>query len=118
MLQLLPESSGNLVAFKAIGKISDEDFKNILPTFEAVLAGDSGISLLADLEHFEGWEWQAAYDKTAFGIKHWGDIKKIAIVGDGQLEGLSAKVADRIMQADVRQFSLEDRAAALEWAGN
>lgn len=115
MLQLLPETSGNVVAFKAIGKISDEDFQNILPTFEAAMTDGSGLKLLADLEHFDGWEWQAAYDKTAFGIKHWGDIQKIAILGETQWEVLSAKIADRVMQAEVRQFPLTDRDAAVTW---
>ena len=33
---------------------------------------------------FSGWEWRAAYDDAAFGIKHWNDIERVALIGDAR----------------------------------
>ena len=64
---------------------------------------------------FSGWEWRAAYDDAAFGIKHWNDIERVALIGDARWQALAAKITDRLMHADVRQFPVAERDAAWGW---
>jgi hypothetical protein len=115
MFQILPESAGPLVCIKVTGKLTDPDYERFIPAMEAVIAAHGKIRLYADLEDFEGWEWHAAWDDFAFGIKHWNDIERMALVGTKRWEDLAAKIADRLMPAEVRFFPVDDKAAALAW---
>ena len=115
MFVSLPESSGNLACFKAVGKLTVEDYQSMMDQFHAILDRHGSLRLFADLEEFDGWEWQAAWDKVAFGIKHWDQIEQIAVVGTKRWESLSATVADKVMAAEVRFFPIDKRGQALEW---
>ena len=115
MLMLLPESAGDLVCLKGLGKLTDEDLKDMMPRLEAVIAAHSRLRLLADLTEFDGWDWRAAWDDVAFGIKHWDKVTKIALIGDPSWENLVAKIADKFSPVDVRSFSTVEAGNALDW---
>jgi len=115
MFVSLPESNGNLVCFKAVGKLTAEDYQSMMEQFHTILDIHGSLRLYADLEEFDGWEWQAAWDKVAFGIKHWDQIEQIAVVGTKRWESLSAAAADKIMNAEVRFFPVDKRGQALDW---
>jgi len=115
MLILLPESASDLVCLKAAGKLTDEDCKGMTPRLEAVIAEHGSLRLYADLTEFDGWDWRAAWDDVAFGIKHWNDISKIALIGDAAWENLAAKITDKITSADVRKFAADQADEALDW---
>ena len=115
MLIRMPEIAGNLVFLKAAGKLTDEDYKAMVPQLEAVIVEHGSLRLLVDLTEFEGWDWLAAWDDIAFGIKHWNHILKIALIGDAAWEGLAARIADKVTSADVRKFPVGDAVAAMEW---
>ena len=115
MLTLMPESAGDLVCLKAAGKLTDEEYKDMMPRLEAVIAEHGSLRLYADLTEFDGWDWRAAWDDVAFGIKHWNDDSKIALIGDAAWEDLAAKIADKITPADVRNFAAGETGEALQW---
>ena len=114
MIVLLPETSGNVIGVKVIGKLTDADFVENVPGIEAIFARHGKVRFLVDLTEFDGWDWQAAWDDFAFGIKHWGDIEKMAVITDSRWEGLAAKFAGALMHAQVKSYdSLEIKRA---WA--
>ena len=115
MLMLLPESAGDLVCLKGLGKLTDEDLKDMMPRLEAVIAAHNGLRLLADLTEFDGWDWRAGWDNVAFGIKHWDKVTKIALIDDSSWENLAANIADKLSPADVRKFSSAEAGNALDW---
>lgn len=115
MLVILPESSGKVVGVKAVGKLTDADYESFVPQVEAIIGDQGKIKLFMDLTEFEGWEWQAAWDDFAFGIKHWNDIEKMAVVGDARWEELCAKISDKLMPAEVKQFPSSETDAAWTW---
>ena len=115
MLMLLPESAGALVCLKGVGKLTDEDFRDMMPRLEAVIAAHGRLRLLADLTEFGGWDWRAAWDDAAFGIKHWNKVTKIALVGDSSWENLAARIAGKLVPADVRKFPAGQAGEALDW---
>ena len=86
--------------------------------FHGILNRHGALRLYANLEEFDGWEWQASWDKVAFGIKHWGKIMQIAMVGTDRWAHLGAQLAGNIKTADVRYFEATDSAWALAWVQN
>ena len=63
----------------------------------------------------EGWELAAAWDDFAFGVKHWNDFTKLALVGNKRWEELSAKIGDKLTSAEMRYFPEEEKDAAMAW---
>ena len=115
MFHILPESDGNLICLKVSGKLTDADYKAFIPKIEDVIEEFGTAKFYVDMLDLEGWEWRAAWDDFAFGIQHWSDFTKIAMVGNKQWEELSARVADKITKADVRYFEESQAAEALVW---
>ena len=118
MLVFLPESDGDLACVKIIGKLTAEDYQSLMDMFHGILNRHGALRLYANLEEFDGWEWQASWDKVAFGIKHWGKIMQIAMVGTDRWAHLGAQLAGNIKTADVRYFEATDSAQALAWVQN
>ena len=115
MLVFLPESDGDLACVKIIGKLTAEDYQSLMDMLQGILNRHGALRLYANLEEFDGWEWQASWDKVAFGIKHWGKIMQIAMVGRDRWAHLGAQLAGNIKTADVRYFEGTDSAQALAW---
>ncbi len=115
MFEVLPESQDRFFFIKASGKLTDADYKALVPQLEGAIDRHGSIRLLFDMEDFEGWSLQAAWDDLAFGIKHSNDFERVALLGDKRWEELSAKVMDRVMGGEIRYFDLADVNAARAW---
>ena len=115
MVIFLPESEGNLVCCKAIGKLTDEDLHNLTVRIERILENHGSFLLYVDLEFFKGWEWQTAWDKNIYGKKYWDQIEKIAFVGNQKWEQMINKIAQNLKNGDKRYFSIAHHSMAIEW---
>ena len=115
MFVFLPERDGDVACVKIVGKLTAEDYQSLMDMFHGILNRHGALRLYANLEEFDGWEWQASRDKVAFGIKHWGKIMQIAMVGTDRWAHLGAQLAGNIKTADVRYFEATDSAQALAW---
>ena len=113
-VQVVVELTGAPPAYEWI-RTALERGKDVVTANKAVIAEHGSVRLLADLTEFEGWDWLAAWDDLAFGIKHWNHIRKIALIGDAAWEGLAARIADKVTPADVRKFPAGDASAAMDW---
>jgi len=111
----LPESEGNLVCCKAIGKLTDEDLQSLTVRIERILENHSSFLLYVNLEFFKDWEWQAAWDKNVYGKKYRDQIKKIAFVGNQKWEQMINQIAQNLKNGDKRYFSLAQDSMAIEW---
>ena len=118
MLVSLPESDGDLACIKIVGKLTAEDYQSLMEMFRGILNRNGALYLYANLKEFDGWEWQASWDKVAFGVKDWDKIMQIAIVGADRWAHLGAQVAESIKTADVRYFGPAENAQALAWVQN
>ena len=115
MVIFLPKSEENLVCCKAIGKLTDEDLYNLTIRIERVLENHSLFSLYVNLEFFEGWEWQAAWDKNVYGKKYWDQIEKIAFVGNQKWKQTINKMAPNLKNGHKRYFLIAHDSMAIEW---
>ena len=115
MFEVLSESEGRHLYVKASGRLTDADYKELTPRLEAAIETHGPLRLYVDMEAFEGWDLQAAWDDLALGIKHWNDFERIALVGDKKWEEISAKIFDSITKGDIRFFDVSKRNDAHNW---
>jgi len=82
MFQFLPVAEKNIIAVRASGKLSHEDYQAFLPVLEKKIIALEKPSILFELDNFQGWSLQAAKDDFNFAMEHMGDFERVAIVGD------------------------------------
>lgn len=117
MLQVMPESQGNIIGFRVAGKLTDRDYQDILiPNLEALMHQHGKIRLLCCLdEEFAGMEAGAMWDDAKFFLPHKDDFEKMAMVGGPKWMQLGLKLFAPLMQGEARVFAAEELSEAWEW---
>ena len=117
MIEVLPESHGNVLGIKGIGTLTDLDYKNLLiPKFEDILEDFEKVRCLFFMgDDFQGWELEAVWDDAKFGVQHRNDFEKIAVVGGPQWVEWGTKLAALIMSGEVKTFPSDELKEAWEW---
>jgi len=117
MIKILPESKDNILILDAIGKLTDQDYKEILiPRLDSII-GEYGTArlLICMGDDFEGWEAAALWDDARFGLAHRNDFEKMAVCGGPKWVDWGLKLAGLAMSGEIRSFPRDDRESALRW---
>ena len=103
------------IKMKLIGKLTDADYKTIIPMIETSLSSVEypNISLLVDATQFDGWSLEAAFDDLKLGLKHNEDFKKIAFVGNKRWQEYGVKLTNWFMSGKMEYF--ENMTEAINW---
>jgi hypothetical protein len=110
------KSSGNIIGFNVSGKLSDEDYKNlVIPEIEKAIEKFGEICLLWEMEKFHGWDASAAWDDLKILRKYKKTIMRIAVVGDKDWERWLEKTVKLFTKAEVRYFDHARRQRAWIW---
>ncbi len=115
MFQEIPVNEKNIFAFKATGKLTDEDYQSFLPRLSTLIHKYGKLSLFIELEDFRGWEPKAAWDDMHWGLEHDQDFDRIAIVGDNRWMKFMVALADLFTDAEIRFFTRDNADKAWDW---
>ena len=117
MIEVLPESTGNILGIKATGKLTDKDYKEtLIPRLLSIIREHGKARVLCEMgEEFHGWELEAMWDDAKFGLAHRNDFEKFAVVGGKRWVEWGAKVGALFMKTDLRTFSREQLHEAWNW---
>ncbi len=118
MIEILPETEGNVVGLRLAGKIGASDYEEMLPEFDRIVSNYAEVRIMLDWEDLEGWTEEGEsfrfFIRTSYRRL---DIKRIAIVGEGKWRSES-ELMKEIVRSDVRLFDPADREAAWSWLKN
>jgi SpoIIAA-like len=111
MIKASPESKGNILILSAVGKLTDEDYKDVLiPRLELIIRQHGKARLLLDMgDQFHGWEAAALWDDAEFGFTHRNDFEKMGVIGGPKWVEWAMKIAALFMSGEVRSFSSSER---------
>jgi hypothetical protein len=115
MIETLQTDTPKIVGFKMQGKLHDEDYKAFEPAVEAAVAAEGKVRLFAQFDDFHGWDMHAAWDDFKFGLRHYRDFERIAMVGDKTWEAWMAHLCKPFTWASVRYFDSSETEAAWNW---
>ncbi len=106
MIEIISESDSNVIALKARGTLSHQDYQEVLiPKLENLIQKFGKARVLLDLsEDFHGWDEDAMWDDTKFGIDHRNDFEKLAIIGDIDWYKWDVRLVDVIESCPVVVF--------------
>jgi hypothetical protein len=115
MIETLPTGSPKIVGFKMHGKLHDEDYQSFVPAVDAAVAAEGKVRLFAQFEDFHGWDLHAAWDDFKFGLKHYSDFERIAMVGERKWEAWVSRVCKPFTKATVKYFDKSEVDKAWTW---
>jgi hypothetical protein len=116
MFTLMGGLPPDVLGVEATGKVTHEDYKSIfMPRAEALMA-EGPVKLLYLIgEGFEGFELEALWDDTTFGVKHWYEFSRVAVVADQTWIRAAVTAFKPFFPCDVQLFRPSDLAAAKSW---
>ena len=88
--------SGTVLDVRVSGKLSKADYERFVPDFR-------------------GWELGALWEDIKFDLKHFGDIERLAMVGDKKWEEWMAKFCGPFTKARIRYFDQSEADKARSW---
>jgi len=115
MFEKKPESSGNVVGYKAIGTLTASDFKKLEPEVKALVEKQGNIRMMYDMSEFKWEKAEAWIEDLKFGHEFHKKIDKLAIVGDKTWEKWITHLAKPIYAKDAKYFKTADTDKAWAW---
>ena len=116
MFRIIDGMPPEVLAIEATGKITHEDYHNMLiPKAEAMMAKGPIRMLYVIGKQFSGFELEALWDDGKLGLKHWHDFSHIAVVADQPWLRAAVAMFTPFFHGDVRMFGLAELDAAKTW---
>ena len=114
-IQLNEGNGGKLLVIHVSGKLAKADYEDFVPEFDRLVAQNGKLCVVFDMTGFHGWDAGALWADTKFAIKHFGDIERLAMVGDKKWQHGMATFCKPFTKAAIRYFDHVDAATAREW---
>jgi hypothetical protein len=108
-------NGGDIVEVQATGKLTHEDYTLFVPGIEKLLQIHGKVSVLFEMVDFHGWEAGALWDDIKFDLKHFADIKRLAMVGDKEWEKGMSVFCRPFTTAKIRYFDASAINEARSW---
>jgi len=114
-IQLYEENGGKVLVVHVSGKLIKADYEHFVPEFERLVRKHGKLRLLFDMTGFHGWEVSAAWEDFKFGVEHFTDIERLAMVGEKQWQHGMTTLCKPFTKAMVRYFEHADAVEARKW---
>jgi len=120
MIDIHTETDGSLVSVTPSGKITEVDIDALRTAINnAINENDLVPALLFRAKSFPGWEsFAAMLSHLKLVHDRQNLVPRVAMVSDGVLLGIAPSITGLFLKAEVRHFSDDDLAHAMEWAKN
>ena len=115
MLEILPQSSGNVVGARVGGRLDGEECKLLAARIEALIGEHKTVRLLLDVSECDRVDPAAAWEEFVMGVKHWNDLERVAIVGGAKWSRVAASTLNRLTYGEAEHFSADELAGAWVW---
>jgi hypothetical protein len=117
MLELMSESEGDVIAVRARGVLTKDDYQDILiPRLESALDAVDRVRVLFLMdETFRAWNAGAAWINTRLDLRHRRHFDRVAIVGAPTWEQWCVKLANLLIAGKVKTFTRDELSTAWTW---
>lgn len=117
MIEQIEGMPAGTVGFRAIGRVTSEDYENILvPEIEAVFSLNNKLRVLYHLgDDFEGFDLGAMWDDAKLGLRHLNGWDRVAVVTDMSWVEAMVSAAGFMRPAELKMFPNADLQVAKAW---
>lgn len=114
-IRLEEDRGGLILVGHASGKLVTEDYGRFVPEFERLVREHGRLRVLFDMTGFHGWDAGALWQDTKFALHHFGDIERLAMVGETRWQRGMAGFCKPFTRAEIRYFDQPHIAEARAW---
>jgi hypothetical protein len=114
-VQMQEQADGKLLLVKLRGTLTKQDYEQWLPEVERLIRKEGKIRLVVQMHDFHGWTMGALWEDIKFDWKHFGDIERLALVGDRKWEAGMALFCMPFTKAKIHYFEQAQVDEALGW---
>lgn len=100
---------------EASGMLDKRDYERFVPLAERNIHDYGHLNLVVDITRFHGWSPPALWEDLRFDRRHYDDIGRLAVVGEGRLDELMARLSNLFTNGEVRYFDAGEIDAARAW---
>ena len=116
MLESLPTSEGNLVCFRAVGTLTEEDYTEVfIPVMTDVLSRFTMFRLYCDLSRLLGWDETSSWETGAVLHSNLHKFERAAVVGGPSWAGLALVLRDSPPPGAYEFYTDGNQKRALAW---
>src|ERR1700737_3798391 len=109
MFQMLPESSGRLVALRVSGKLTKQDMVSVAPPLEEKIRENGKVDLFCDLTDLHGWSLGGVLGQPKFDAKHAKDFRRVAFIPGKPLHRFMASMLKPFTSAEIKCFQQREK---------
>ena len=114
-IHLDEQTDGRLLFVHVSGKLDKTDYQQFVPEVERLIHENGKLRILFDMTNFHGWDASGMWEDFKFGVKHFSDVERIAMVGETKWQEGMAKFCKPFTSAAIRYFDHADADAAHAW---
>jgi hypothetical protein len=120
MLEKLSDVPEEIVAVKAVGKLTRDDYEKVLePLLDGARRDGRRLRFLYQVgPEFAGFTPGAAWEDAKLGLRSLRSLAGCAVVTDRDWVRESSRIAGFLLPCPVRVFPNRDRDKAIEWLGS
>ena len=116
-VELNEKNDGKTLEVVVSGKLDNDDYARFGPEAERLIREHGKIRVLFDMYDFHGWKWGALWEDIKFDAKHFGDIERLAMVGDKKWEKWMSNFCRPFTSAQIRYYEHDQIDQARTWLG-
>lgn len=114
-MQWREQNDGKILEIQASGKLAHDDYVNFVPEFDRLVKQHGMVNVLFDMVDFHGWTARALWDDIKLDLRHVGDVKHVAMVGDKKWEKGVTMLGRPFTAAQVRYYDRSQMDEARNW---
>jgi len=103
-IELTEDPAGRWLELRLSGRLSAQDYEQFASEADRLIRARGTLDLLCVLVDFRGWEMDAALEDLKFGVLHFCDIRRIAMVGERRWHAWARDFCRPFSEAQVRCF--------------
>lgn len=116
MLEILQGFSDNVIAVRAVGRVTREDYDAVLiPQVEATAKRHPQMRCYYEITDFAGMESGAVWEDFRLGVEYWTRWERIAAVTDASWIADVLNALRFLMPGQIHIFPASEREAARAW---
>jgi hypothetical protein len=107
---------GKVLEVTVSKRLEHADYEYFVPETERLIRRHGNLNIVFTMHDFHGWEPRAMWDDLKFGIGHFGDLGRIAVVGEKRWQQWMTGFVKPFTMATIRYFPAAELEAARDWA--
>ena len=116
MLTLIPFQDDRVVGARISGKITRPEFDIVAAALEEALARHDRVRFYVEMETFGGVAMDALFEDLKFGLRHWQQFEREAVVTDKDWMRRLGVLADKLLPSiEVKVFACDEQDSANAW---